>query len=152
MPRKFRLVVKRLDLEPWMAYDVLLYGAQQPTSSSLLGSSSYPEIAPIFNKPGYYYSRPHPIFRRRSPPLCWIELNGKAYKADPCAWECSFAIVSASEINVRQADALHHIISEGLASKEQKTLFNNWLLSESVREGHRAARLWYLRNFPKVSE
>lgn len=149
MPRKLRFVIKRLDLEPWMHYD---NDADLPEFEPLLGSDRYPEIRPIVGRPGYYYSRPFLGIKGRAGPLCWIEIDGRAYRAPAEDWEYSFATLSASEINARQADALHHIISEGLATRDQKTLFTYWLASENLREGRRGARLWYLRNFPKNPE
>ena len=73
--------------------------------------------APIFNRPGWYYSNG----------VSWYEVpGGKAFKASVASFALSIETLDASMYNEKQINALKECIKQGVASRQQKKLVDRW--------------------------
>lgn len=113
------MTIKVLPLDFWMA------------DEDLFDSSDHPSAPVIFNRNGIY----------RTPFLCWFEVNGKAYQYSRKDFDYTLSLMTASELNDRQAAALSAVVSHGLATPVQSNLLHlhkeNKLLQQIRRETNR---------------
>lgn len=128
--------IKVLELPRWITNELNASRVRKHKQSELLGSKSYPEVTPVFNRNGAY----------RKGNECWVECNGKAYRYEIDMFDYELQTLHASCYNKRQIDALDGIIREKMATRQQRQLMYYILSWHSIRSASRNTRLSFVKS------
>lgn len=126
--------IKVLELDWWMKRD-----GTEPKRERLLGSKRYPEIRPVFNRPGIY----------RLGKEAWVEIGGKAYRYDPLQFYFQLAWKHALEYTDEEANALAAIAGTKFATERQRRLHYDIRTARESRNIRRNSRKHMMGIFRK---
>lgn len=131
--------LKVLELEPWMENDI---HPDWRCGDKLLGSDRYPEVRPVFNRPGVY------LLGKQS----WIEIEGKAYANDPEQFRFELRWKLALEYTEQEYQALRAITKTKLATEKQHRIYYDIVCARECRDVGRRSRKYMLSIFRESKE